>query len=87
MNNILEKFKRIPKGVKICEVLYIAVIALYGYMLSGGGLFTSYYSFMAVIVTAAVSVLYLIFFKKSYIAASANAAIALIIFFHFMSVA
>ena len=87
MENIINKIKSLPLSVKISEIIYAAVILIYIYMLSGRGLFTTYYSFMCVIITSALTAIYLIFFKKFYVFAIINLLIAAIIFINFASMA
>lgn len=87
MDKIINKIKSLPLGVKISEIIYIMVILFYIYMLQGKGLFTTYYSFMGVIVTAAATSIYLLFFKKNYIFAIINLLIAAIIFIQLASMA
>lgn len=87
MQNLITKFKQLSKGVIISEVIYALSIFLYLYMLSGGGLFTSYFSFMAMIIVAAITAVYLLFFKKNYIVAIVNLVIAAGIFIQFASMA
>lgn len=87
MEIFIKKIKTLPLSVKISEIIYAVVILIYIYMLSGGGLYTAYYSFMLVIVTAALTAVYLINFKKNYVFAIINLLIAAIIFIKFASMA
>jgi len=87
MESLINKIKSLPLGVKVSEILYAIVILIYIYMLSGKGLFTTYYSFMGVIVTAAITAIYLLFFKKNNVIAIINLLIAAIIFINFASMA
>jgi hypothetical protein len=87
MEYFIKQIKTLPLGVKVSEILYFIVILIYMYMLSGKGLFTTYYSFMCVISTAATTSIYLMFFKKNYIFAIINLLIAAIIFINFASMA
>lgn len=87
MESFIKEIKSLPLGVKISEILYAVVILIYMYMLSGKGLFTTYYSFMGVIVTAAITAIYLLFFKKNIVFAITNLLIAAIIFINFASMA
>jgi len=87
MEIFINKIKTLPLSVKISEIIYAVTILIYIYMLSGGGLYTAYYSFMLVIVTAALTAVYLINFKKNYMFAIINLIIAAIIFIKFASMA
>lgn len=87
MEKLVNKIKSLSLGEKISEIIFIISILFYIYMLSGGGLFTSYYSFMGVIIVAGITAIYLIFFKKNYILLSINIFIAIIIFIQFASLA
>jgi len=87
MEIFVNKIKTLPLSVKISEIIYTATILIYIYMLSGGGLYTAYYSFMIVMVTAALTSVYLISFKKNYVFAIINLLIAAIIFIKFASMA
>ncbi len=85
MDHLIKQIKSLSLGVKVSEILYAIVILIYIYMLSGKGLFTTYYSFMLVILTAAITAIYLMFFKKNYVYAFINLFIAAIIFINFAS--
>jgi len=85
MESFIKQVKSLSLGVKISEILYAIVILIYIYMLSGKGLFTTYYSFMLVISTAAITAIYLLFFKKNYVYAIINLFIAAVIFISFAS--
>jgi len=87
MEIFIKKIKTLPLSVKISEIIYAVAILIYIYMLSGGGLYTAYYSFMLVMVTAALTAIYLINFKKNYVFAIINLSIAAIIFIKFASMA
>lgn len=87
MEIFINKIKTLPLSVKISELFYAVAILIYIYMLSGGGLYTTFYSFMLVIVTAALTAIYLISFKKNYVFAIINLLIAAIIFIKFASMA
>nr|WP_312577078.1 hypothetical protein [Sedimentibacter sp.] len=85
MEYLIKQIKSLSLGVKISEILYAIVILIYIYMQAGKGLFTTYYSFMCVISTGAVTSIYLMFFKKNYVYAIINLLIAAIIFINFAS--
>lgn len=85
MIKLFNKIKSLTFGEKVCEILFIMSILIYMYMLSGGGLVTSSFSFMGVIITAGITAIYLIFFKKNYILLGINIFIAIIIFIQFAS--
>jgi len=85
MESFIKQIKALSLGVKISEIIYAFVIIIFIYMLSGKGLFTTYYSFMLVMSTAAITAVYLIFFKKNYVLATINLFIAAIIFISFAS--
>ena len=85
MENILDKIKNLPLGVKVSEIIYFITIIFYIYMRQGGGLTTTFYSFMAVAFTAAVTSIYLLFFKKNNIFAIGNLLIGAAIFIQLAS--
>lgn len=86
MKYFINQIKLLSLGVKVSEILYAIVILIYIYMQAGKGLFTTYYSFMCVISTAAITSIYLMFFKKNYVYAIINLLIAAIVFINFASV-
>ncbi len=85
MEKIINRIKSLPFGVKISQIIYIIVILIYMYISSGKGLTTTFFSFMGVVVTAAIASIYLMFFQKNYILAIIDLFVAAVIFIQLAS--
>lgn len=86
MNTLLNKIKELPLNIKIGEVLVALSIIAYIIMVSGGGLFTTFYAMMgAAIIGVATAVMAVL--KKKFILAVINLAVPAMIFLHFLSIA
>ncbi|MDD2493873.1 MAG: hypothetical protein PHE29_01640 [Tissierellia bacterium] len=85
MKDLFAKVKNIPASVKTIEIMYLVIIIIYLYMQSGEGLATTFYSFLAVVITSAISSIYFLFFKKYNALAIINLLIAAVIFIQLAS--